>query len=116
MAALIEVKDLVFSYDDRPVLKEVSFTVHEGEFIGLIGPNGSGKTTLLRTLLGLLAASSGEILLERKSLHSLSRRDIATRYCYADNAGTTRYNVECSFQVPGDCGDGTNTVSRSVPP
>lgn len=50
-----------FSYGPDPVLDNVSFHIHEGEFAALVGPNGSGKTTLLRLLLGLSSPSSGTI-------------------------------------------------------
>lgn len=46
------------------VLKDISFEVHEGEFVCLVGPSGAGKTTLLRCLTGLMPATSGEILLD----------------------------------------------------
>jgi zinc/manganese transport system ATP-binding protein len=45
----------------RAVLSEVSFTIRDGEFIGVLGPNGSGKTTLMRAILGLLAPSAGSL-------------------------------------------------------
>lgn len=58
----IVVKDVSFSYaKDEPILQNVSFTVSEGEFVGLIGPNGGGKTTLLKLLMGFLEPSSGTI-------------------------------------------------------
>lgn len=50
-----------FSYGTEPVLQDVSFHIHEGEFAALIGPNGSGKTTILRLLLGLALPFSGRI-------------------------------------------------------
>jgi zinc transport system ATP-binding protein len=50
---IVEVRGLCFSYDAQNVLKDVSFQVERGEFLGLIGPNGGGKTTVLRILLGL---------------------------------------------------------------
>ena len=57
----LAVKRVSVSLGGRPVLREVSFTLAAGQFCGLIGANGSGKTTLLRTILGLQAASGGEI-------------------------------------------------------
>ncbi len=53
-----------FSYDhDLPVLKNVSFSVIPGEFLGIIGPNGGGKTTLLKLIMGFLSPSCGKILI-----------------------------------------------------
>ena len=45
----------------RSVLRQASFAIAEGEFIGVLGPNGAGKTTLMRAALGLLPAASGEV-------------------------------------------------------
>ena len=52
-----------FSYDHLPVLEDVNFHFHEGEFIALVGPNGSGKTTLLKLILGLEKNQRGEVSL-----------------------------------------------------
>lgn len=57
----IEVKNLNFSYQGSPVLENVSFAVHCGEYLGIVGPNGGGKTTLLKLLLGLLEPDSGSV-------------------------------------------------------
>ena len=58
---VISVKGLWAGYDHETVLQDVSLTVYELDFIGLIGPNGGGKTTLLRVLLGLLQPMRGEV-------------------------------------------------------
>jgi zinc transport system ATP-binding protein len=58
---VIHLEHLSFSYPTTPVLKEVSFQINEGEFIGIIGPNGGGKTTLLKLIMGFLKPSSGKI-------------------------------------------------------
>ncbi|PIX90118.1 MAG: zinc ABC transporter ATP-binding protein [Candidatus Moranbacteria bacterium CG_4_10_14_3_um_filter_45_9] len=61
---IIEVQDVFFSYDGKTnVLKNITFTVHPGDYVGLIGPNGAGKTTLLKSMLGLLSPTRGEIRL-----------------------------------------------------
>lgn len=63
-APLVHVKDLSFGYGDSLVLEAVNLEVHQGEYLGLIGPNGSGKTTLLKLILGTLAGHhQGEIRL-----------------------------------------------------
>ena len=60
---VIAVDDACFSYGAAPVLDHVSLTVHEGDFLGIVGPNGGGKTTLLRLMLGLLKPSPGTVTL-----------------------------------------------------
>jgi len=57
----IEFKNVWFSYDKTEVLKDISFSLKQGEFLGIIGPNGGGKTTLLKLICGLLKPSSGFI-------------------------------------------------------
>jgi zinc transport system ATP-binding protein len=61
--ALIEARDVSFSYGRQPVLENVDLEVRAGEFVALVGPNGSGKSTLLRVLLGSLDPSTGTVLL-----------------------------------------------------
>jgi len=61
----------------REILHEISFEVREGEIVALVGPNGSGKTTLLRTLLGLLPAKKGRVLLYGREVARLHPRDRA---------------------------------------
>jgi len=58
---VIEARDVSFSRDDRPIVRDVSTTIMRGDRIGLIGPNGSGKTTLLRLLLGELPPDAGTV-------------------------------------------------------
>jgi ABC-2 type transport system ATP-binding protein len=58
-AIAIEVSGLSKSYDGHAAVSNVSFQVYTGEIFGLLGPNGAGKSTTLRTLITLLAPSSG---------------------------------------------------------
>ena len=64
----IEASNLSFRYGDRPVLREVSFTLTSGRFHALLGPNGAGKSTLFGLLTRLLALQQGELLLAGQSL------------------------------------------------
>lgn len=62
MNPIIEIHNLNAGYENKPdVLKNVSLTVFENDFLGIIGPNGGGKTTLLKAILGLIQPSSGSI-------------------------------------------------------
>ncbi len=58
-----EIDSVAFGYGDKPVLSDVSLTVEDGEFLGLVGPNGSGKSTLLELVLGLQTPDEGTIRL-----------------------------------------------------
>lgn len=59
----IEVRDVSFSYETSTVLDRITLNIHEGDYLGLVGPNGGGKTTLLKVMLGLLSPSHGDVLL-----------------------------------------------------
>ena len=61
MEKLIELEHITAGYDNKIVLKDVSLTVWENDFLGIIGPNGGGKTTLLKVILGLITPKQGEI-------------------------------------------------------
>ena len=69
---MLEVKDLTVHYGMIQAVRDVSFTVNEGEIVTLIGANGAGKTTILRALSGLERVKSGEISYLGRSLDSLS--------------------------------------------
>jgi len=59
----VEVRSLHKSYDQQLAVKDVSFSFRGGEVLGLLGPNGAGKSTVMMMITGLLAADSGEVLL-----------------------------------------------------
>jgi ABC transport system ATP-binding/permease protein len=61
MAILVTARNLSKSFGSRPLFDGVSFTLAEGERVGLIGPNGAGKTTLLRILAGAEAPDAGDV-------------------------------------------------------
>lgn len=61
--SIIEVSNVSFSYNEEVVLKNVSLSIHKGDYLGVVGSNGSGKTTLLRIILGLLPSNSGTVKL-----------------------------------------------------
>jgi ABC-2 type transport system ATP-binding protein len=63
MKTLIEVKKLNKSFGNKQILKDVSFTINEGEILGFIGPNGAGKTTTIKLILGLQSIDSGEVII-----------------------------------------------------
>ncbi len=61
---LISANQLYFGFEGESLLEKITFSLHEGERVGLIGGNGEGKTTLIRLLLGELAPESGELFVK----------------------------------------------------
>ncbi|MFJ2504846.1 ATP-binding cassette domain-containing protein [Microbacterium sp. NPDC087592] len=60
----IEVRALTKRYGNRTAVEELSFAVPRGSIVGLLGPNGAGKSTTLRSIVGLLAPTSGDSLID----------------------------------------------------
>ena len=94
MAPILEVKNLNHIYSagtpfEHIALRDVSFSVERGEFIGIIGHTGSGKSTLIQHLNGLLKPTSGSILLDGQDIWSDKK---LTRQC--------RFRVGLVFQYP----------------
>jgi zinc transport system ATP-binding protein len=76
MNDIVATDRLCFRYNGVEILKDISFSLTQGQFLGIAGPNGSGKTTLIKLLLGLIAPTSGHITLFGKDIgnfHEWSR-------------------------------------------
>lgn len=73
---MIRVENLSFAYE-RPILKDVSLEIKEGDFLGILGPNGSGKSTLLKTMIKSLTYEKGEIYVFDKNLKDYSLKEYA---------------------------------------
>ena len=69
--AVLSARQLAKHYHNRTVLRDVSLNVHRGEAVGLLGPNGAGKTTCFYIITGLLAADSGQVLLDGQDITAL---------------------------------------------
>ncbi len=73
MENLVEIKDVNFSYDVRPVLKGINMTVRRGALVTIMGLSGCGKTTLLRLIGGALKARSGEVRVAGRLMNDLGQ-------------------------------------------
>ena len=92
---ILEVKNLTYKIDDVEILKDLSFNVKKGEFIGIIGPNGSGKTTLLKTLNRIKNISEGEILIEGKSIKDYKEKDLAKKISFMNQNTNLAFDFPC---------------------
>lgn len=79
---VVEVEDVAFAYPRRAVLHDVSFRLHRGEFVALLGHNGSGKSTLLRLLVGLLHPQRGDVRIEGVSTRHRPVHEVCRRVAY----------------------------------
>jgi len=77
MKHVIHARRLGYSYGDLPVLKDLSFSVQQGDFFIIIGPNGSGKTTLLKCIAGISRPRAGSLEILGVPLQSYSRKSLA---------------------------------------
>ena len=68
MQGLVEVRDLHVRYGTYEAVKGVSFSLGEGEILGIVGESGSGKSTIAKTLIGLERKSAGEVVIRAKSM------------------------------------------------
>ena len=65
----LEVKNLVKTYGDIPVIKNLSFSIEKGQLISFVGESGSGKSTFLKCLSGLESVNSGKVILNNKIIN-----------------------------------------------
>lgn len=95
MDPILTVDHLGKRWNGRTALADVSFTVHRGECIGLVGSNGAGKTTLLRVMAKLLEPTGGAVFLNGAALADLDQRAVARQVATVPQSG-----VPADFAFP----------------
>lgn len=88
----IEVKNLSFSYGEKEVLKDVSFTAEYGQFLSVLGPNGVGKSTLFRCMLGLLRPTAGGTFIDGKSTAGMTASQLSRYMAYIPQSHNPVFN------------------------
>jgi iron complex transport system ATP-binding protein len=86
--ACIQAESISFSYGQKPVLEDVSFSLKPGQMTALIGPNGSGKTTLLKIINGTLCPQSGLMRIDGRETTRWSRRELARKVAIVPQDGS----------------------------
>lgn len=75
---MIEVKNIYCGYDNKKIIKDLSFNVNNGENLCIVGPNGCGKSTLLKSIANIIEYE-GSIKIDNKEVSSFSRIDLAKK-------------------------------------
>jgi len=78
MSTILETRNLAIGYDNQ-LFSNINFKINRGEVVGIIGKNGIGKSTLLRTLMRIIPAKDGEILIDEKNINSLDTNQLAQK-------------------------------------
>ncbi len=99
MQTPLEVIELSKIFDQKKVVKNISFKVHKNEIIGILGPNGCGKTTTIGMILGLLKPSNGKVLIngleiEKKRVELLDKLNFISPYIELPKKLTVKQNLK----------------------
>lgn len=88
---ILEVHDLIVSYEQSPVLWNVDLTLPKGQLIGILGPNGAGKSTLIKAIMGLVNPTGGYVKIFDKSLE-----EVRSRISYVPQRESVDWNFPAS--------------------
>jgi len=114
-APLLAVKDLQAWYGESHILHGVSFDVHAGEVVTLLGRNGAGKTTTLKSVMGIVSQRSGSVLFEGRELigsasHHIARAGLA--FCPEERGIFASLTVEENLLLPPQVKSGGLSLDR----
>jgi len=120
--ALVSLRDVDFAYDERPVLRRISFDLQAGDFVGIVGPNGSGKSTLIDLIDGLQHPTAGEVLVDDVPTRKIRRRHMAREVALVPQHFTLDFDLSvrevvemgayCRGKDADACADAELTLTR----
>ena len=99
MPPIVNAQEITKAFGANPLFKNVSFTISDGDRIGLIGPNGSGKSTLLRILAGQIGTDAGEVSFRKRTRLAYVEQD--SRF---EVGKTVRSVIETALEASGVSG------------
>lgn len=76
---MLKVEQISGGYHQTPIVRDISFLVNKGEFLGILGPNGCGKSTLIKMISGILKPTSGKVLIDGIPIEKLNPRQLAKK-------------------------------------
>ena len=118
----IEIKNLTKVYDNYLAVDKINFKLNKNRTLGLLGPNGCGKTTTIGMILGLIAPTHGEILIENRNMNTLNRDEVLARFNFASpyekkkKKLTVKQNLEIYGRLYGieDLSTRINEISKDL--
>ena len=118
----IEIKNLTKVYDNYLAVDKINFQLNKNRTLGLLGPNGCGKTTTIGMILGLIAPTNGEILIENRNMNTLNRDEVLARFNFASpyvelpKKLTVKQNLEIYGRLYGieDLSTRINEISKDL--
>lgn len=101
----LEVQNVSFRYQrkERWILKDVSFSIQEGERVGLVGPSGYGKSTLAKILSGYETPAEGNVLFDGRSLPKKGVCPVQLIYQHPEKAINPRWKMKKVLEESGQC-------------
>ena len=87
MTPLLEIQSLSLALGQTPILKEITMSLFEGEFVCLVGPNGAAKSTLMKSIVGIYRHYTGDVLWNGKNARSLAQKEVAKLAAYVPQGG-----------------------------
>lgn len=89
MEKVLRVENVSKVYGNKTVLKDINFSINEGEIVGLVGPNGAGKTTVMKIITGLTPKYEGNVFINDENIRERFKNKTKTK------------NVGCIIETPG---------------
>ena len=97
---MITCKNISYSYDGiHTDLNDLSYSINQGEWLGIIGPNGSGKSTFLNLLCGLYNPSKGNVTIDGELISNMSNKQIAKKIAVLSQQNSFTYSYEVKETV-----------------
>lgn len=95
MGTLLKAERLSGGYGKEIVIKDISFELKPGDFLGIIGPNGSGKSTLLKLLSRVLKPQAGTILFEQREMRKMGLREVSRQVAFVPQESLITFSFSC---------------------